>query len=136
MPFDDTGPGRRDPRRETPRNVLGGTLRPCSRQPLTGFTRTGSCETGPEDRGNHTVCAIMTEDFLAFTRSRGNDLSTPRPEFGFPGLRPGDRWCLCAGRWQEALPADKAPPVLLGSTHERALRVCALDDLQRHAAEE
>ena len=134
MPFDDAE--KRDPGRRPPRNVLGGALRPCSREPLTGFYRSGSCETGPEDQGSHTVCAVMTEDFLAFTRSRGNDLSTPRPEFGFPGLQSGDRWCLCAARWREALPASKAPPVVLESTHEAALQVCALDDLRRHAAEE
>ncbi len=133
MPFDDTaerGPGRRP----GGRNVLGGLLQPCSNAPLTGFYRTGRCETGPEDRGCHAVCAVMTEEFLAFSRARGNDLSTPRPEFGFPGLRAGDQWCLCAGRWQEALLAGQAPLVTLVATHESALNFCTLDDLRRHAA--
>jgi uncharacterized protein (DUF2237 family) len=136
MPFDDAGgrgPGRRRP---GARNVLGGVLQPCSQAPLTGFYRTGCCETGPEDRGSHTVCAVMTEAFLAFSRAQGNDLSTPRPEFGFPGLRAGDQWCLCAGRWQEALRAGQAPLVALAATHEAALGFCALDDLRRHAVPE
>ncbi|MFW5681316.1 MAG: DUF2237 family protein [Pseudomonadota bacterium] len=114
-------------------NVLGEPLEGCSRDPLTGFYRDGFCNTGSEDRGCHTVCAVMTEAFLAFSRSRGNDLSTPRPEFGFAGLRPGDRWCLCAARWQEALDAGKAPRVLLRSTHRRTLEICRLDDLKAHA---
>ena len=133
MPFDDAG-GRGPGRRPEARNVLGGVLRPCSQAPLTGFYRTGCCETGPEDRGSHTVCAVMTEEFLAFSRAQGNDLSTPRPEFGFPGLRPGDQWCLCAPRWQEALRAGSAPFVALAATHEAALGACTLDDLRRHAA--
>jgi len=134
MPFDDAsgrGPGRRPAR-----NVLGGALQPCSQAPLTGFYRTGCCETGPEDRGSHTVCAVMTAEFLAFSRSRGNDLSTPQPQFGFPGLKPGDRWCLCAPRWEEALQAGRAPLVVLAATHERSLVSCALDDLRRFAAPE
>ncbi|MFW5835111.1 MAG: DUF2237 family protein [Pseudomonadota bacterium] len=114
-------------------NVLGEPLEGCSRDPLTGFYRDGCCNTGPEDRGCHTVCAVMTGAFLAFSRSRGNDLSTPRPEFGFAGLRPGDRWCLCAARWQEALDAGQAPRVLLRSTHRRTLEICRLDDLKAHA---
>ena len=135
MPFDDAG-GRGPGRQPGGRNVLGGVLQPCSRSPLTGFYRTGSCETGPEDRGCHTVCAVMTEDFLAFSRAQGNDLSTPRPEFGFPGLRAGDHWCVCAGRWQEALLAGQAPLVALAATHESALSFCTLDDLRRHAVTE
>ncbi len=131
MPLDDTDPNRR---RATPRyNVLGGTLETCSLDPMTGFTRNGCCETGPEDVGSHTVCAKVTAEFLAFSRSRGNDLSTPRPEYGFPGLKPGDRWCLCAPRWQEAFLAGCAPRVALHATEAAALQHCALEDLQRHA---
>ena len=115
-------------------NVLGGPLQECSRDPLTGFYRDGCCETGPDDVGTHVVCAVMTADFLAYTKSRGNDLSSPRPEYRFPGLRPGDRWCLCVSRWREALDAGVAPPVVLEATHEKALGVVSLDDLRRHAA--
>jgi len=100
---------------------------------MTGFYRDGCCTTGPQDRGLHTVCAVMTEAFLAFTKAQGNDLSTPRPAFNFPGLTPGDRWCLCAARWQEAVEADVAPPVVLEATHERALTIVGLDDLKAHA---
>ena len=114
-------------------NVLGEPLAICSTSPMTGFYRDGCCATGPEDGGIHTVCAEVTADFLAFSKSQGNDLSTPRPEFGFKGLVPGDRWCLCAGRWQEALDAGKAPRVVLRATHERTLEVCALKDLKRLA---
>lgn len=117
------------------RNVIGQALMPCSVDPVTGFYRDGCCHTGPEDVGSHTVCAVMTEEFLEFTKARGNDLSTPRPEFGFPGLAPGDRWCLCAARWQEAFQAGAAPQVALLSTHERALEVCALSDLKDHAVD-
>ena len=117
------------------RNVLGGELEPCSLDPLTGFYRNGCCDTGGDDAGVHVVCARMTADFLAFSATRGNDLATPVPAFGFPGLRPGDRWCLCAGRWQEALDAGAAPPVHLEATHARALEWVSLDDLQRHAVE-
>jgi len=113
--------------------VLGGHLQLCSASPLTGFTRTGCCETGPEDVGSHTVCAVMTAAFLAFSRSRGNDLSTPRPDLGFAGLVPGDRWCLCAPRWQEAFLAGKAPDVVLEATHMGALMHCELADLRKHA---
>ena len=120
-------------RERRPRNVLGGELGTCSVRPLTGFFRDGCCATGPEDRGLHVVCAEVTADFLDFSRSRGNDLSTARPEFGFPGLRPGDRWCLCAARWQEAFEAGKAPRVVLGSTHEAALTMVDLADLKKHA---
>ncbi len=117
----------------TDRNVLQEPLKPCGHDPLTGFYRTGSCETGPEDRGVHVVCARVTAEFLDFSAGRGNDLVTPRPEFGFAGLEPGDRWCLCAARWQEALEAGVAPPVILESTHERALEVVGLEALQAHA---
>ena len=116
-----------------PRNVLGGPLQGCSRRPLTGFYRDGCCNTGAEDAGLHVVCCEMTAEFLAFSKAHGNDLSTALPRLGFPGLKPGDRWCLCAGRWQEALDAGKAPRVLLAGTHEAALGVVALADLKRHA---
>ena len=115
------------------KNVLGGPLAVCCTNPRTGFYRTGSCETGPEDLGSHTVCAEMTAEFLEFTRSRGNDLSTPLPAYGFPGLKPGDKWCLCAARWKEAADAGVAPPVILAATHERALEVVDLDELRAHA---
>jgi uncharacterized protein len=115
------------------RNVLGEELATCSIRPMSGFYRSGCCETGPEDVGAHVVCAEMTEEFLAFSASRGNDLSTPVPEIGFPGLRPGDRWCLCAARWQEALDAGVAPRVVLLATHERALEYVPLEDLKRYA---
>jgi hypothetical protein len=120
--------------KEPARNVLGQPLVACSLSPLTGFFRDGCCSTGPSDAGRHVVCAVVTESFLAFSRARGNDLSTPRPEYRFPGLRPGDRWCLCALRWKEALDAGKAPMVILEATHEAALRYVTLDDLLRHAA--
>lgn len=118
------------------RNVLGGELQPCSLSPLTGFTRNGSCETGPEDLGSHTVCARMTDAFLQYSRQRGNDLITPMPEYGFPGLKEGDRWCVCAARWLEAAEAGYAPPVILEATHERALPQVALADLEYHALQE
>ena len=132
MPFDETG-GR--PGRRPSRNVLGGVLESCSVRPLTGFFRNGCCDTSPEDVGSHTVCVVMTESFLGFSKRSGNDLSTPRPEFGFDGLKPGDRWCLCAPRWQEALEAEAAPQVVLHSTEEGALRHCALADLARYAVD-
>lgn len=116
-------------------NVLGGPLAPCSETTRAGFFRNGCCDTGPEDTGMHTVCAVMTDAFLVFSRLSGNDLSTPRPEYGFPGLRAGDRWCLCVGRWREALDAGVAPPVVLAATHEEALAVVTYDDLERHAVE-
>ncbi len=115
------------------RNVLHAPLEGCCSDPMTGFYRNGRCDTGPQDVGIHTVCAEMTEDFLAYTRDRGNDLSMPRPELGFPGLRPGDRWCLCAARWREALEAGVAPRVALRATHERTLEVCDLADLKANA---
>lgn len=123
---------RFDPR-EHARNVLGERLQSCSEAPVTGFYRDGCCNTGPDDFGRHTVCALMTAEFLEFSRSRGNDLSTPMPELGFPGLKPGDRWCLCAARWKEALDAGMAPRVVLTATHEATLELVALDDLKRHA---
>jgi len=117
------------------KNVLGEPLRVCGASPRAGFYRSGACETGPEDLGAHVVCAQMTEAFLEFTRSRGNDLSTPRPEHGFAGLKPGDRWCLCALRWKEALDAGVAPPVVLAATHEKALEFVSLEALKRHAVD-
>lgn len=116
-------------------NVLGGELQTCSVDPVTGFYRTGCCDAGSEDVGAHLVCAQMTEPFLAFTASRGNDLSTPRPELGFSGLRAGDQWCLCASRWQEALEAGVAPPVVLEATHARVIEWVSLEDLHGHAAD-
>ena len=113
-------------RRSASRNVLGEPLEICSIKPMTGFYRDGCCDTGREDFGSHTVCAVLTSDFLEFSKSRGNDLSTPMPEFGFPGLKPGDRWCLCAPRWREAFEAKKAPRVVLRATHEAALANCSL----------
>ncbi len=113
------------------RNVLGGALEVCGVDPLTGWTRSGCCETGPDDTGSHTVCAQVTEAFLGYSRAQGNDLSTPRP--GFTGLQPGDRWCLCASRWEQARLDGLAPPVDLAATHERALDVVRLEDLQAHA---
>jgi len=115
------------------RNVFGAPLACCCTSPLTGFHRDGYCHTGPHDLGSHTVCAEMTAAFLDFSRRQGNDLVTPRPEFGFPGLEPGDRWCLCVSRWKEALEAGVAPPVLLAATHEKALEVVTLGQLQAHA---
>jgi uncharacterized protein (DUF2237 family) len=114
-------------------NVLGEPLAPCSLDPVTGFYRDGCCNTDYDDTGIHTVCVRVTAKFLAFSKQRGNDLSTPMPEFGFPGLKPGDQWCLCAGRWKEALDADAAPSVVLAATHEETLAIVALDDLKRHA---
>ncbi len=118
---------------ETALNVLGQELLPCSNAPLTGFFRNGCCETGPDDLGLHTVCAVMTSEFLAFSRRAGNDLSTPRPDLQFPGLKPGDRWCLCAPRWKEALDAGAAPGVVLEATHEETLAIVTLDVLKAYA---
>ena len=120
-------------RKRPSRNVLGGVLENCSLKPMTGFFRNGCCDTGAEDVGSHTVCVVMTAEFLAFSKSCGNDLSTPMPDYGFPGLVPGDRWCLCAPRWQEALEAASAPRVVLRATHEGALEYCDLADLKRYA---
>jgi uncharacterized protein len=117
----------------TARNVLGSALEPCCNDPLTGWYRDGSCRTGSDDLGMHVVCAEMTAEFLAFSQRNGNDLTTPNPGAGFPGLRPGDRWCLCAARWRQALEAGVAPPVVLASTEESALMVVSLDQLKTHA---
>lgn len=114
-------------------NVLGTALLPCSTDPITGFTRNGCCEFNETDFGEHTVCAFMTDEFLAYSVSVGNDLSTPRPEFGFEGLKAGDHWCLCAARWLEASEAGYAPPVVLESTHEQCLEKISLADLRYHA---
>jgi hypothetical protein len=130
MPRDNPRGGRRPSR-----NVLGETLESCSLKPMTGFFRNGCCDTSTEDVGSHTVCAVMTAEFLAFSKARGNDLSTPMPELGFPGLVPGDRWCLCAPRWQEAFAAGQAPRVALRATHEGALAYCQLADLKRLAVD-
>jgi len=115
------------------KNVLGSELEPCSNNPVTGFYRNGCCDTGSEDVGVHIVCAEMTESFLVFSREAGNDLSTPRPEFGFAGLQPGDRWCLCADRWLEAFEANAAPPVVLEATHASAIEWASLADLEAHS---
>jgi uncharacterized protein len=122
-----------EPRRMPQRNVLGGLLEACCTSPMTGFHRNGSCQTGPDDHGAHVVCAKMTREFLAFSLARGNDLITPHPEWGFPGLKPGDRWCLCAARWKEALKASAAPSIVLASTHERALEFVPLQELKQYA---
>ena len=116
-------------------NVLGEALEPCSMEPLTGFYRNGCCDTGPDDRGSHTVCVVMTAEFLAFSKAHGNDLSTPRPEFGFAGLRPGDQWCLCAARFLEAWEAGQAPRVKLTATHRAALEVVPMEALRERALE-
>jgi len=114
-------------------NVLGETLTPCSQDPVTGFFRNGCCDTNEMDAGSHTVCAVMTDGFLAFSKAQGNDLSTPRPEFGFPGLKAGDRWCLCAGRFLEAHEAGQAPRVDLTATHRRALDIVPMEVLRAQA---
>jgi uncharacterized protein (DUF2237 family) len=116
-------------------NVLGGTLEPCSTAPMTGYFRDGACNTCAEDTGSHTVCAVMTAEFLAYSKYVGNDLSTPRPEYAFPGLKPGDRWCLCAGRFRQAAEEGVAPRVHLAATHRRALEIVPLALLKEHAAE-
>ena len=116
------------------RNVLGGELAPCSLDPVTGFFRNGCCETGPHDVGLHTVCAVMTAEFLAYSARVGNDLSTPRPDLAFQGLKPGDHWCLCAPRWKEALDAGAAPQLVLAATHEETLAIVPLGILKDHAA--
>ena len=133
MPRDDVENG--GSRGDASINVLGERLEVCSLRPMTGFFRDGCCDTSKEDVGSHTVCVVMTAEFLAFSKSCGNDLSTPVPEFGFQGLKPGDRWCLCAPRWQEALEANKAPRVVLRATHEGALTYCSLTDLKRLAVD-
>ncbi|HEY9895720.1 MAG TPA: DUF2237 domain-containing protein [Candidatus Sericytochromatia bacterium] len=115
------------------KNVLGEKLELCCTDPVTGFFRNGVCETGPQDLGTHVVCAQVTEEFLAFTKARGNDLSTPVPSYNFPGLKPGNKWCLCVSRWKEALDAGAAPPIVLEATHEAALNAVPLEVLQEHA---
>ena len=130
---DDSGNGGRRP--DAARNVLGEPLDICSNKPMTGFYRDGCCNTGKEDIGSHTVCTVMTAEFLDFSKARGNDLSTPVPEHGFAGLKPGDRWCLCAPRWQEAFEANQSPGVVLRATHEGALAHCSLADLKRFAVD-
>jgi uncharacterized protein (DUF2237 family) len=127
MPRDTPGGGAR--------NVLGGPLATCCTSPMTGFYRDGSCHTGPQDVGTHVVCARVTREFLAFSVARGNDLVTPVPEFRFAGLKPGDKWCLCALRWKEALAAGAAPQVVLAATHEKALDFVSLEELKRHAVD-
>ena len=119
--------------RDNAHNVQGGALAFCGNAPVTGFFRNGCCDTGPDDTGMHTVCAVMTAEFLVFSKLSGNDLSTPQPETGFPGLFPGDHWCLCVGRWREAMAAGVAPPVIMAATHEETLAVVLLEDLERHA---
>ena len=115
------------------KNVLGGALIPCSVAPMTGFFRDGCCHTSPEDIGSHTVCAVMTNDFLSFSKAAGNDLTTPRVKYGFPGLKPGDSWCLCAARWEQARRAGVAPSVILAATNAACLSVLTLEDLRAHA---
>ena len=122
-------------RPEGQKNVLGQALVSCSHDPVTGFFRDGCCHTGPQDQGVHTVCAIMTDDFLAFSKKAGNDLSTPMPQFGFLGLRHGDQWCLCAARWEQARQAGRAPKVRLAATNIVTLHICSLDDLKAHAVD-
>ncbi len=122
-----------EPGRQPAINVLGGPIAPCSVQPLTGFYRDGCCNTGVEDVGLHTVCVVLTAEFLAFSKARGNDLSTPMPQYNFAGLKPGDRWCLCAMRWKEAFEAGMAPQVVLEATHTVTLHVVELADLRKHA---
>ena len=133
MPLDDHS--WNGGRRGTSRNVLGGQLEDCSLDPVTGFFRNGCCDTSPEDVGSHTVCCVVTDEFLAYSKRAGNDLSTPHPAYGFPGLKAGDRWCLCAPRWQQALEAGQAPKVVLRATHEGALAYCSLADLKIYAVD-
>ena len=119
--------------RRPSRNVFGDPLQPCSRSPMTGFFRNSCCDTSPEDVGSHTVCIVATAEFLQFSKAMGNDLSTPMPDFGFEGLKPGDRWCLCAPRWKEAFDANQAPRVVLRATHQGALEFCSLAELKSRA---
>ncbi len=118
-----------------PKNVLGGELKSCCTDPMTGFYRDGYCRTGADDTGRHTVCILATDDFLAFSKSAGNDLSTPMPQYAFPGLQEGDKWCLCMLRWREALNAGMAPQVFLDATHEAALTIVSLEDLKKYAVD-
>lgn len=121
---------------QPPKNSLGQSLKSCCTDPITGYYRNGRCDTGPEDFGTHVVCAVMTSEFLEFTKSQGNYLSTARPEYNFPGLKPGDKWCLCALRWKEAYQNDCAPQILLESTHEKALEFISLDVLRQFALDQ
>jgi hypothetical protein len=130
--FDQT-PEEGRPGRSPSINVLGGPLKPCSTEPLTGFYRDGCCNTGREDVGLHTVCVVLTREFLAFSKAAGNDLSTPMPQYGFAGLNPGDRWCLCAARWKEALDGGAPPQVVLEATHAATLKVVSLAELKKYA---
>jgi uncharacterized protein (DUF2237 family) len=123
------------PEQADERNVVGGPLEPCGTEPLTGFYRDGACATGPDDLGSHTVCAVVSAEFLAFQREVGNDLSTPRPEYGFPGLRPGDRWCVVATRWLQAYQAGAAAGVVLAATNARALDLVPIEALRAHAVD-
>lgn len=116
-------------------NVFGAPLQPCGTDPMTGFYRDGCCSTGPEDLGSHTICAVVTAEFLAHQRAIGNDLSTPRPEYRFPGLQPGDRWCVTAANWLRAYQAGVAAPVVLASTHQRALEIVPIEALREHAVD-
>lgn len=118
-----------------PRNVLGGNLESCCTDPMTGFYRDGYCRTGADDLGRHTVCILATDEFLAYSASVGNDLSTPMPQYAFPGVKDGDKWCLCVTRWQQALDDGMAPQVVLAATHESALQVVSLDDLKQYAVD-
>ncbi len=133
MPLDDHG--WNGGRRGASKNVLGGKLEDCSLDPVTGFFRNGCCDTSPEDVGSHTVCCVVTAAFLDYSKRAGNDLSTPFLQYGFPGLKEGDRWCLCAPRWQQALEAGHAPKIVLRATHEGALAYCSLDDLKKYAVD-
>ncbi len=128
------GNGNGNGHRPKPKNVLGGELKSCCTDPMTGFYRDGYCRTGADDTGRHTVCILATDEFLAFSKAAGNDLSTPMPQYAFPGLVAGDKWCLCMLRWREALNAGMAPQVFLEATHEAALTVVSLEDLKQHAA--
>ena len=129
------GNGNGNGHKPKPRNVLGGELKLCCSDPMTGFYRDGFCRTGLDDTGRHTVCIVATADFLAFSKAVGNDLSTPMPQYAFAGITEGDQWCLCMLRWREALDAGAAPKVILEATHEAALTVVSLDDLKQHAAD-
>lgn len=130
------GNGNGNGHRPKPKNVLGGELKSCCTDPMTGFYRDGYCRTGADDTGRHTVCILATDEFLSFSKAAGNDLSTPMPQYAFPGLVAGDKWCLCMLRWREALNAGMAPQVYLEATHEAALTVVSLEDLRRHAVDD
>jgi uncharacterized protein (DUF2237 family) len=122
-----------DENRDAGLNVLGTALEPCGMDPVTGFYRDGECATGPQDQGRHTVCVRVNREFLEYSKEQGNDLMTPMPEYGFPGLKNGDQWCVCAARWKEAYDAGKAAPVVIRATHARSLKIISLDALKAHA---